>query len=57
MLSFAKFGLENIFEHCESHPVFCALFAIRTGVFSKEFWLTPVLYLCFAIRTEVFKRC
>ena len=51
MLSFAKFRLNiDIFDTA----VFCALYAIRTGVFPKEFLLTPVLYLCFAIRTGVF---
>ena len=51
MLSCAKF---RHFRPCKSHPVFCTLSAVRTGVFSKEFLMTPVLYLCFAIRTEVF---
>ena len=44
----------DIFRHCKSHPEFCALSTIRTGVFSKGFLLTPVLYLCFAVRTGVF---
>ena len=51
-----KFRLQkfDIFRHCKSYPVFCALSAIRTGVFSEEFLLTPLLYLCFAIHTRVF---
>ena len=48
MLSFVKF------RNCKSHPVFCALSAIRTGDFSKEFLVAPVLYLCFAVRTGDF---
>ena len=44
----------DIFRLCNSHPVFCALSAIRAGVFSKEFLLTLVFCLSFAIRTGVF---
>ena len=53
MLSFAKFRQKfDIFDTA----VFCALYAIRAGVFSKEFLLTLVLYLYFAIRTGVFSK-
>ena len=47
----AQFLLHSdIIRLCRSHPVVCALSSIHIGVFSKEFFMTPVLYLCFAIR-------
>ena len=53
MLSFAKFRLTN--RHFRHGRILCFL-CYSYGSFSKEFLLTPVLYLCFAISTGGFSK-
>ena len=42
MLSFAKFRL---LQHFKSHPVFCPLSAIRTGVFLNDVKLSILILI------------